>query len=422
MVCVAGVQDGSWPNLRRQGSLLGADLLVDLHAERAPVSTGQLAERLIEERRLFYVAITRASEQLLVTAVASEETQPSRFLDELDPRPETEPDRELDFSSRRFELPGLVAELRSALLADDEHSTPELRAAAAEQLARLAEAGVPGADPHRWWGMLPISTGRPIRDPARGPVPIRPSKFEAYADCQLRALLTELGATDTTDQTAAALGTLIHHVAEQAPPDADVPALMRLLDEGWSALDFGAPWHAENERFRAESMLTELAGWLRESRQRLTLVAKEAPFSVTIGDARLSGTVDRLERDEQDRLVVIDYKTGKSRYADKDLPQHPQLAAYQVAVTEGGFTDGKPADSGGAQLIQLGKPNGRSGVSQSQPPLAQQPDPDWVQRALVEIAQALRGNSVQASPGKSCERCLVRASCPAQDDGRQVTQ
>jgi RecB family exonuclease len=211
-------------------------------------------------------------------------------------------------------------------------------------------------------------------------------------------------------------------VAEQAPPEADLPALTRLLDKGWSALDFGAPWHAENERLRAESMLTELAGWLRESRSRLTLVAKEAPFAVTIGDAKLSGTVDRLERDEQDRLVVIDYKTGKSRYADKDLPQHPQLAAYQVAVTEGGFTDGRPAESGGAQLIQLGKPNGRSGVSQAQSPLADQPDPDWVQRQLGEIAQALRGHSVQASPGKSCERCLVRASCPAQDDGRQVTQ
>jgi RecB family exonuclease len=201
-----------------------------------------------------------------------------------------------------------------------------------------------------------------------------------------------------------------------------VSTLIRLLDEGWAALDFGAPWHAENERVRAEAMLAELAGWLRSSRERLSLVDKEAPFAVTIGDARLVGTVDRLERDEEGRLVVIDYKTGKSRYADKDLPAHPQLAAYQVAVTEGGFTEGEPAESGGAQLVQLGKPNGRSGISQSQAPLSEQDEPDWVQHQLVEIAQALRGNSVQARPSKSCERCPVRASCPAQDDGRQVTE
>ncbi|HEX2904146.1 MAG TPA: ATP-dependent DNA helicase [Jatrophihabitans sp.] len=420
VVCVAGVQDGSWPNLRRQGSLLGADLLVDVWANRAPQSSGQLAERLIEERRLFYVAVTRASEQLLVTAVASEDTQPSRFLDELEPRVDAEPDRPLDLAGRRFELPGVVAELRAALA--DPAVEPQLRTAAAGQLARLADAGVPGADPKHWWGLLPISSTRPIRDPARGPVPIRPSKFEAYADCQLRALLSELGATDSADQSAAALGTLIHQVAEQASPDADLPALIELLEQGWRRLDFGAAWHAENERVRAEAMLTELAGWLRDSRSQLSLIATEAPFAVTIGDARLNGTVDRLEADGQGRLVVIDYKTGKSRYPDKDLPAHPQLAAYQLAVMEGGFTEGRPAESGGAQLVQLGKPNGRSGVSQVQPPLSQTPDPEWVHRALAEIAHALRGNTVQARPGKSCDRCPVRSSCPVQDDGRQVTQ
>jgi hypothetical protein len=34
----------------------------------------------------------------------------------------------------------------------------------------------------------------------------------------------------------------------------------------------------------------------------------------------------------------------------------------------------------------------------------------------------LRGNAVTAQPGKACSRCLVRSCCPAQDDGRQVTQ
>jgi superfamily I DNA/RNA helicase/RecB family exonuclease len=419
VVCVAGVQDGSWPNLRRQGSLLGADLLVDLHANRPPVASGGMSERLAEERRLFYVAVTRASEQLLVTAVANEDTQPSRFLDELDPLPDTVTDRPLDLSSRRFALPGLVAELRSHLVAED--TEPDLRRAAARQLATLASAGVAGAAPDEWWGLADLSTDRPIRAAEAGPVPIRPSKFEAYTDCQLRALLTELGATDATDETAAALGTLVHLVAEQAPPDADLQTLTALLEAGWSSLDFGAPWHAVNERQRAARMLDEIASWLAGSRASLSLVAKEAPFNVTVGDARLTGTVDRLERDHQERLVVIDFKTGKSRYADKELPHHPQLAAYQVAITEGGFTDGRPAESGGAQLVQLGASNSKGPV-QAQPRLADHPDPQWVHDQLAAIARVLRGNTVTASPGKSCERCLVRSSCPAQDDGRQVTQ
>src|SRR5581483_12000037 len=85
LVCVAHVQEGSWPDLRRRGSLLGSELLVDVLAGRDTPGGPPLSAQLAEERRLFYVAITRARRRLLVTAVSGEEEQPSRFLDELDP-------------------------------------------------------------------------------------------------------------------------------------------------------------------------------------------------------------------------------------------------------------------------------------------------------------------------------------------------
>lgn len=417
VVCVAGVQDGVWPNLRQRGSLLGADLLVDVLADRPPVSSGLLSERLVEERRLFYVAITRASRSLLVTALDNEDAQPSRFVEELDPLPETVTTRPVSAPSRQFVLPGLVAELRS-VLADPARSSAELSAAAA-QLARLADAGVAGAHPRDWWGLAELSTTEPIRDAARGPVPIRPSKFEAYTDCELRALLTELGATDATDEVAASLGTLVHWVAEQAEPDPTVAELTELLEQGWSRLEFGAPWHAVSERARAQRMLDALANWLSESRSRLTLVAKERAFAVQVGDAVLSGKVDRLERDAAGRLVVIDLKTSKSKPTRDEVLNHAQLAAYQLAISEGGFTDGVPVESGGAQLVQVGAtPPGQ----QAQPALSDFADPGWVHAELARIAAVLRGNTVAARPGKACARCLVRSSCPAQDDGRQVTQ
>lgn len=82
LVVVAGVQEGLWPDLRRRGSLLEADRIGrDGLAE--PLSPGAL---LAEERRLFYVAATRAKERLIVTAVkapAEDGDEPSRFLREL---------------------------------------------------------------------------------------------------------------------------------------------------------------------------------------------------------------------------------------------------------------------------------------------------------------------------------------------------
>ncbi|MYV91053.1 ATP-dependent helicase, partial [Streptomyces sp. SID1034] len=108
LVVVAGVQEGLWPDLRRRGSLLEADRIGrDGLAE--PLTPGAL---LAEERRLFYVAATRARDRLVVTAVkaaADDGDQPSRFLTELGVEPRDTTGR----PRRPLAVAALVAELRA---------------------------------------------------------------------------------------------------------------------------------------------------------------------------------------------------------------------------------------------------------------------------------------------------------------------
>jgi superfamily I DNA/RNA helicase/RecB family exonuclease len=413
LVCVAGVQEGSWPNLRLRGSLLGAELLVDVLAGRDTAGTDLSAPVLTEERRLFYVAVTRARRRLIVTAVSGEDEQPSRFLDELDPRDPDAGERPISRAPRGIHLPGLIAELRAAVT--DPGAPTAVRDSAATELARLVRAGVPGADPDSWWGLAELSHDGPVADPDR-PVRIRPSGIQSFLDCELRALLSDLGARDNT-QISAALGTLVHEIAAAAP-DADLPTLEAMLDERWTTLDFGAQWYSRNERLRAQGFLTRLISWLQASRGELELVGIETPFAVAVGDAELVGTVDRLERDQSGALVVIDLKTGRSNVSAGDLPEHAQLGAYQLAVENGAFAD-EGSRAGGARLVQLGSTN--KTIEQTQSPLADADDPHWVAERVDYVAARMRGSAFTAIVNRHCGNCDVAACCPLQPNGRQVT-
>ena len=261
--------------------------------------------------------------------------------------------------------------------------------------------------------MADLTSDSGVADPDR-PVRVSPSRVESFLECELRTLMQELGVRDE-QAVAASLGTVIHALAAVAPDDQSLEEFEKQLDAVWGSLEFGASWFAANERRRAASMLQRLCTWLRDSRAEFTRVGVELPFEVEIGDAVVRGQVDRLERDGAGRLVVVDLKTGKKA---TDLPGHPQLGTYQLAVEHGAFADiGTVA--GGAQLVQLGA---AGEITQSQAPLAEVEDPNWVRAAIDHVAERMRGHEFTAMLNKRCHVCDVKTSCPLQITGRQVTQ
>jgi superfamily I DNA/RNA helicase/RecB family exonuclease len=416
VVAVAGVQEGLWPDLRPRGSLLGSELVVDLAAGREPTVVGRVGQMLDEERRLFYLACTRARRRLIVTAVADAETEPSRFLDELSPWPGDTP-RPPSALPRGLGLTPVVAELRAVVT--DPSRPAAVRQVAAGHLARLATEGVPGASPAEWYGLLPLSDDGPLREPGE-PVRVSPSRVEQFDTCALRWLLETAGGSPGPG-AAQGLGTLVHDAATLAadPSTATLDALADRVDAGWSGLDLGGPWFADKERARARTMLVKLLDWLHTNGR--DLVAVEEGFSVSIGRAVLEGRVDRLERDAGGRLVVVDLKTGKSAPRDADVGRTPQLGTYQLAVTLGAFDHlGAGREAGGASLVQLGT-SAKSAKEQRQPPLADADDPAWAEELVTRVAEGMAGSAFTAVVNDRCQVCPVRTSCPANDDGAQVT-
>jgi superfamily I DNA/RNA helicase/RecB family exonuclease len=423
VVAVAGVQEGSWPDLRLRGSLLGVERLVDLLSGVDGDVVSATAPILAEERRLFYVAAGRARHTLLVSAVAGEDEQPSRFVDDIEPNSADESgvDSRMKPPGRSLVLAELVGELRKAVC--DARTEPERRQRAARQLARLAEAGVPGAHPGSWYGVADTSSAEPLYG-SGDVVRISPSTVDTLVKCPLRWLIERHGGSDPA-QLAAITGTLVHGLAQAAASGMDDQQLREALDEAWAKVDAGAPWFSRRERSRVEQMVRNFLSWLETSRQELVQLGVEQDIEVElpVGEdgmlVRLRGRVDRLESDKEGRPVIIDLKTGKTPVTSADAELHPQLAAYQLSVLLGAFGEGKLP--GGAKLVYLAKANTKTGATQrAQPPLDEESGKRWLE-LVREVAASASGPEYQANENIDCDRCPARGSCPLRPEGRQVT-
>ncbi|WP_345714187.1 PD-(D/E)XK nuclease family protein, partial [Kineococcus glutinatus] len=281
---------------------------------------------------------------------------------------------------------------------------------------RLARAQVPGADPADWYGVSPLSDTRPLRGPAEE-VAVSPSRVGLFGQCPLRWLLESVGGTPG-ESGGQSLGSLVHAVASEVP-EAGAAQLRARLDERWPELGFAPGWIGDAARRRAEDMVLKLAEYSRRAAaEGRELVAVEQDFTVAVGRARLRGRVDRLERDAAGRLVVVDLKTGRAKPRRDELDRHAQLGVYQLAAERGGF-EGQPAGAGGAALVQLG--TGERGVAvQAQAPLAEDPEPRWVEELLASTADGMAAGTFDAVVGPHCRTCPVRSSCPVQEEGRSV--
>ncbi|MFE4917613.1 ATP-dependent helicase [Streptomyces sp. NPDC056661] len=435
LVVVAGVQEGLWPDLRRRGSLLEADRIGrDGLAE--PLTPGAL---LAEERRLFYVAATRARERLIVTAVkapADDGDQPSRFLTELGVEP-----RDVTGRPRRpLAVAALVAELRATTV--DPDASDALRDEAAHRLARLAaltddegQPLVPSAHPYRWWGLYaPTRSAVPLRDRDH-PVALSGSALDQLANtCALQWFLGREVKADAPATAAQGFGNVVHVLADEVASGrtpADLAVLMERLDSVWDGLVFDAPWKSQQEKEQARVALERFLRWHVMDRTGRTPAASEHDFDVTLEageyEVRIRGSMDRVERDADGRAYVVDFKTGKQAPTKDEVARHPQLAVYQLAVREGAVDeifDGHRPAPGGAELVQLRQPAPMKEGGDTLPRVQAQEPPttEWVSDLLATAAGRVLDERFTPTTGQHCTHCTFRASCSAQPEGRHILE
>lgn len=449
-VVVAGVQELTWPSLGETGSLFRQEDLVDLIDNDVDpgVPVSHINERLVEERRLFTVATSRATEQLLVTAVESDDgeevEQRSRFVEEfcrdygVQPRSVRIAGTSADAARVVGQSAGaagaeedsavvrvlahddLIAEFRRVLV--DPASTEAQRSQASRQLARLADAGVLGADPEQWWTTTEPSTSEPLDvSPA-----LSPSRVEKLLACPMQAVLERMSGLD--ESLDMIYGAMAHAYFEALGNGMDDAEALDATVAARRAADNAPEWKVERDIADFRAMLERTHGWLQASRGAFEQVAVEADVNVQVsGNVRIRGRLDRLERDSSGAVHIVDLKTGAYPPTVDATADNPQLATYQLALAHGEFDGSKVVTArDGANVLSVGGavlvyPNANKTTLSTREQAKKTADElDALAAALDGLPEETAGPTLLAVVGPQCDRCAVRALCPVQPEGATI--
>jgi len=325
-----------------------------------------------EERRLFYVAMTRAKDTLSIYAHqgrGKKDPKPTQFLREFMIHP----------AYRRFWSTRSAAAVQDTLFAEEEQ--------------RIA---VPQSNVAAWLLMQPSASFI---------AGLSASAIEIYEECPLRFKL-ERGWNLPRDVPAALhYGSAMHGVLRTFY---DAQRYQReiggddLLEEFRSALALAGI----ADRYQYELYLRQGLEQLRQffevarSAPPPEVVETELKFELQVGSAKLTGRVDRIDRTGPDTVAIVDYKTGKAR-SQEDADESLQLSLYALAAREAW---GKHAE----RLIFHNLENNIA-ICTTRNDGELEAAKLRVQKAADGIAQG----KFSAKPGYHCAYCPYRNLCPA---------
>ncbi|MCQ1538265.1 ATP-dependent helicase [Methanocalculus taiwanensis] len=312
-----------------------------------------------EERRLLFVAMTRAEERLYLTYAKwygknKLETKPSPFLEELSFR-ENPLITLVEPPARNIDLPlpeeTPAGEARTRLQEQAIRAIAEMRLGTAlqdlvtlERIRSYSEEGREEFD--RYAFIQAASTEMPIteiigRPPEQAVVPetmaFSYSKLQQYKDCPLQFRFRHILkiAEPPGPAPAAAKGIGIHAVIENLDPEQPAEEQVELLlEKHWTPDQFESKTQAEQNKASALDLLMTYLEW--QKRNKNTIIAPEKWFAFSFAGREIHGYIDRIEQTPDGGYVVIDFKSGKSPsgMTKKSVPENIQLNIYAMAIRE----------------------------------------------------------------------------------------
>ena len=358
---------------------------------------------LQEERRLLYVAMTRAKERLYISSVSKSAKKRSIFIEDLLSDP--------------------------AVRAKDieEISVPPLEAAGSREPARSRKSRKDGRDlfrgtphPETFHPDLAGWAARPAVLALDGKLELSATAVEDYLTCPLKYKFGHLLKIPTGPQAALTFGSVMHRSVRRyfELRRTHLPTFEEIkeyFEDVWKSAGYEDKYQEETYRKTGLEQLREFIA--RQNAQPLEAreIQFEKGFRWDLDDIAVEGRIDQINplgdhpfvprpTDQGLREVeLVDYKTGKPRppsEADKSL----QLSVYALAARR----------EMGLEPVRLSLYYLTNNQVVSTVRSAKQLDA--AVEKIREVADQIRAQRFEPSPGFACKWCDYVPICPAHEE------
>ncbi len=362
VVFMVGLADDRFPGRERRDALELPDALTT----EAVVTADQ---HVAEERRLFYVGMTRAREELVFSSAQ-------------------------DYAGRRTR--GASRFVAEALDLPPATPADTIRPALLDQLAR-----------HETSPTTP-TVARPAPQLGDRPLTLSFGQISDYLDCPARYRYGHVVRIPTPASHQMVYGRALHaavqayHRRQMSGETMSLESLHAALDANWESVGFLTRAHEEARRAAAHETISRF--WDDQQRDPARPISVERDFTVAFGRDRLRGRYDRVDRDEAGRVVITDYKSSDVRdlgTANRRARDSLQLSIYALAHEA---EQGTLPDELALHFLESGI-TGRAAPTEKRLEKAQE--------QLTRASSGIRAGQFEATPSAMrCGYCPFREICP----------